>query len=377
MADDVQIPWWDIDPIFQPSWPNPPRRPRPTPAPPRAAPPRPAPAPYVPQRGVLFDNARFYTPPQAGDAAAIVRGTYGQTTTQAQTLLTTAAALRDTRLPTGRNAAGALVSVVIGALSWVFGRGGPEPDTRTGGPRRVVPSFDPFTIRLPSGRRLRVDPRKSGASVPGIARPVDTRKTAPEPRTAPERVPGRGTRGLTKPPPFAVPTSYPVGDPRATWTPKTTSRQGQKTTTKTAALPGIAGPVTTSPSSPTSSTSSSATTFTPPKWWTDFAEPIIKMLQKPASTPRVKSPKPAPASAPAVAQPAVSTITDPLTGLNTSMLPFLGGSPATRTRECECAKPRKKGKKGCVNPVISRITRDGIRTTKTRIVCPPSKPKSR
>jgi hypothetical protein len=47
----------------------------------------------------------------------------------------------------------------------------------------------------------------------------------------------------------------------------------------------------------------------------------------------------------------------------------------SRTDECECAPKKKKRKKGCVNPVISRTTREGIRTTKTRIVCQPSKRK--
>lgn len=47
----------------------------------------------------------------------------------------------------------------------------------------------------------------------------------------------------------------------------------------------------------------------------------------------------------------------------------------SRTEECECAPKKKKRKKGCVNPVISRTTREGIRTTKTRIVCQPSKRK--
>lgn len=49
------------------------------------------------------------------------------------------------------------------------------------------------------------------------------------------------------------------------------------------------------------------------------------------------------------------------------------------SRECNCPKPKQEQKKRreprCVNPVISRTVKDGVRTTKTRLTCPPSKPK--
>lgn len=46
---------------------------------------------------------------------------------------------------------------------------------------------------------------------------------------------------------------------------------------------------------------------------------------------------------------------------------------------CRCPQPEKKKRKSdkqrCKNPVISRTTKDGIRTTKVRLECQPSKPK--
>lgn len=70
------------------------------------------------------------------------------------------------------------------------------------------------------------------------------------------------------------------------------------------------------------------------------------------------------------------------TPASSGLTPFnaLGVQSASSER-CKCPKPpskktRKDGKPRCVNPVISRTTRDGIRTTKVELKCQPSKPKS-
>jgi hypothetical protein len=107
------------------------------------------------------------------------------------------------------------------------------------------------------------------------------------------------------------------------------------------------------------------------------------LLKKPPATPRTKAPK----------QPKSATPTSPLgsltgeiaslTGTNTASVPFASPfaqferqtAPRTDTKQCECEPKKKRKKSECTNKVISRITANGIRTTKTRITCPPSKPK--
>lgn len=67
--------------------------------------------------------------------------------------------------------------------------------------------------------------------------------------------------------------------------------------------------------------------------------------------------------------------------LGTSLTPLnIAGVQSASQQACKCppekkTKKRKDGKPRCTNPVISRTTRDGIRTTKVRLECQPSKPK--
>lgn len=62
---------------------------------------------------------------------------------------------------------------------------------------------------------------------------------------------------------------------------------------------------------------------------------------------------------------------DPLTSLNTAALPFAASQ--VRTKDCSCAKTKKRRKKGCTNPVTSRThrTRGGRKfvTVTRRIEC--------
>lgn len=51
------------------------------------------------------------------------------------------------------------------------------------------------------------------------------------------------------------------------------------------------------------------------------------------------------------------------------------GSPGDPRCRCPAAKPKKRREPSCKNPVISRTVKDGIRTTKVQLKCPPSKPK--
>lgn len=54
-----------------------------------------------------------------------------------------------------------------------------------------------------------------------------------------------------------------------------------------------------------------------------------------------------------------------------------GVQSASSDPRCRCPQPPKKKRRepGCRNPVISRTVKDGIRTTKVKLQCPPSKPK--
>lgn len=69
--------------------------------------------------------------------------------------------------------------------------------------------------------------------------------------------------------------------------------------------------------------------------------------------------------------------TSTLPGLTT--LNTVGVGSQLQSAKCDCPKPQKKAKSSsptCRNPVISRTEKDGIRTTKVRLTCPPSKLKS-
>lgn len=160
-------------------------------------------------------------------------------------------------------------------------------------------------------------------------------------------------------------------DPNSTWQPARTSTQGEKTATPTKAPttkdPGNANPIPTGPA--TASTG-------PPKWWTDYVMPLIDALKKGKSEPKERTGKTAKPSADTQAllgMSAPSSAIAPLTAVGTSLLPST--QTATSTTTCECPPKRKPRRNACRNPVISRLTKGGVRTTKVRIVCQPSKRK--
>lgn len=65
-----------------------------------------------------------------------------------------------------------------------------------------------------------------------------------------------------------------------------------------------------------------------------------------------------------------------LTSLNPGLVASTLSQPQPVPQEdpCQRSRPKKRDSKPrCVNPVISRTTRDGIRTTKVRLTCPQSK----
>jgi hypothetical protein len=77
--------------------------------------------------------------------------------------------------------------------------------------------------------------------------------------------------------------------------------------------------------------------------------------------------------------PGMSTPVQSIPGL--TALNSVGVGSQTASQKCDCPKPAKKkqkknGEPRCVNPVLSRTEKDGIRTTKVKLTCPPSKQKS-
>lgn len=88
----------------------------------------------------------------------------------------------------------------------------------------------------------------------------------------------------------------------------------------------------------------------------------------------------------AAARSITTTRASPLTAVNPAVLTStstgLGVATQTasqRQRDCDCGEKKTKTRTEprCKNPVVSRTVRDGIRTTKVRLICPPSKSKRR
>jgi len=72
-------------------------------------------------------------------------------------------------------------------------------------------------------------------------------------------------------------------------------------------------------------------------------------------------------------------LTSPLS-MGSALTPL--NAVGVQSQSCNCPKPKSEKKKTkkdgsprCVNPVLSRTTRDGIRTTRVKLECQPSKPK--
>lgn len=92
---------------------------------------------------------------------------------------------------------------------------------------------------------------------------------------------------------------------------------------------------------------------------------------------RVVSPRPTLATIPgALASPGLTPFNSPVLGFAQGLQP--SPTPREDTDECECKPKRKKDTKPrCRNPVISRRKDGDVLTTKTRITCPPSRPRLR
>jgi len=199
-----------------------------------------------------------------------------------------------------------------------------------------------------------------------------TNKAAQRPQPAVVRQQTTGeTSSTPRPKPFAKPSTVPPDSPNAYKIPSR-STQGQRSPDTRSSAPS-SGPA----SSPLPSTSSTA--FTPPGWW-QYVQDAINLLKKPPATPRAKQPKSATPTAPAGSLTGdVASLTGVNTGVSQFSEPFASpyGAPRVPTdnKQCECEPKKKRKKSSCTNKVISRVTANGIRTTKTRITCPPSKQK--
>lgn len=228
-------------------------------------------------------------------------------------------------------------------------------------------------IQRPGGERFRIWPggRRGAAatrplSTAGASRTNRTGARAQLPSPVPS-IPGTVRPGV----------SVPTGDP---------GRQGGALRT----IPGISRGVVSAPAPRTSPGSAPA-----PRSTTGHLPDVLR-VQLPDTESllmRALSPRPTPARARAQARvvsplrttlgtnfsPAPPSTAPQLTASNSPLLGLQPGAslaPESQTDRCRCEKPkRKRSERRCRNPVISRTTRDGIRTTKVRLTCPPSRPK--
>jgi hypothetical protein len=126
-------------------------------------------------------------------------------------------------------------------------------------------------------------------------------------------------------------------------------------------------------------------TSTVPWWQSVLNSPLVGSLVQGLLTPAPRFFPKSPGAQVVPPLPTTTSLTNSsLTPLNSPVLGFAQGlSPfavpkEALARECKCPPKRKKsGKPACKNPVLSRVTRDGIRTTRTKIQCQPSKQKLR
>lgn len=227
---------------------------------------------------------------------------------------------------------------------WVLDRTGWNKPIPRGTNRRGASATRPFQPSAIPGRRGG-DPsaRPSGPASPG--RPVTTPAGNPapvsEPRPAPAGSPGRAP----------VPSRAPAPAPRP--------MPGQTPSASLLRLPNL-------------------------------AENLLMQLS-PRASPRasaraaqVVSPRP---TYPTQYGQGASPILSQAQGLTPSNSPLLGFSTLTQQQpvpqeeldRCKCPKKRKRksDEKRCTNPVISRTTRHGIRTTKVRLTCPQSRTSKR
>jgi len=98
-----------------------------------------------------------------------------------------------------------------------------------------------------------------------------------------------------------------------------------------------------------------------------FAAPGTFNLTQPRTAPR-----PLRASVRPRAQARAQALDQPLTALNSLGVPSI---PTSDQDKCRC--PRKKRKKGCTNPLISKSISGNVLTIKRELKCPPSNSKAR
>lgn len=156
-------------------------------------------------------------------------------------------------------------------------------------------------------------------------------------------------------PPLAVPSSSSSSAPSSSSSSVPAPTYG--TTAGPAAIPG------TSPW-PSSAPAPATPAATSP--WAKYGQLVAPFLSSALGSLFAPSLAAVPSLAPSPAlQP------DPLTSVNTAALPF--AATQAQTRDCSCAKTKKRKKKGCVNPVTSRThrTRGGRKfvTVTRRIEC--------
>lgn len=197
----------------------------------------------------------------------------------------------------------------------------------------------------------------------------------------------RGRRARARPRPVAVPKDRP-GTPRTIS--KRVVRAGPQVIEDIRLGGEVAPPIALPSSSSSSAPSTSSSSIPAPTTAGQGAWPYPSTSSPwPSSAPATSSPwsKVAPYVAPFLgtlvgpflspqAQPLPRTqlAPDPLTQANAAALPF--AATQAQTRDCSCAKTKKRRKKGCTNPVTSRThkTRGGRKfvTVTRRIECPAS-----
>lgn len=204
------------------------------------------------------------------------------------------------------------------------GRRGARAKPRRGRrPRAVSPPKVPVTW---PGRGGPVTIRRGGRAVP--APPATATVKLPQP----SGVLGPGWARDTAGEPFTTPGSYGVpAKPTATSSRATSSSTATSSRTATSSPPSMRTPPIAAPTVATPAVGLP----TMPGNWTDWLS-----LFQPGTQPK---PKVRPSPAPALA---------PLTQPNAAAVPY--ASPLTQTRECSCAKPKRKRRNECRNPVTKR-----------------------
>lgn len=218
--------------------------------------------------------------------------------------------------------------------------------------------------RSKSKRRSRRRPRAVTLPPPpvvgGVARPGRVARTAPRTADRPgAAVLERVMTGNRPPPPVAVPSEQPA----------TSSRSSSSSRSSPATMPGTSSPAIPAPSvpAPVPATVPPATAAPSlPSWLVKGAELVLPaafayLTRAPATSPSVRT----------SSQPQQQLAAQALTSLQTAAVPF--AATQAQSDRCSCAKPRKRKKDACRNPVTRRTKRerDGATyiTTTRRIEC--------